>query len=352
VLFRGSQPVFIDLLSFEKRADGDPIWKPYAQFTRTFLLPLLAHQCWGLPLADLFMTHRDGLEPEAAYRLCSPLQRLRPPFLGLVTLPTWLAGRGQAPEAHQERRVANPEKARFILDMTLRRLERALASVGPKPGRASAWSEYMDTHSYSAATFQAKEDFVRQALASAQPRRVLDVGANTGHFSALAAAGGAAVVAIDTDARCAGAIWEKARAQSLDVLPLVVNLARPTPPLGWRNRECAAFLDRARGGFDCVLMLAVLHHLLVTERVPLAEVLELAAELTTDHLVIEWVGPEDAMFRQIARGRDQLHAGLNHLRFEQACQRHFEVARSVRLGESHRWLYWLRKRAAKPGDSA
>jgi SAM-dependent methyltransferase len=210
----------------------------------------------------------------------------------------------------------------------------------------------MDTHSYSAATFQAKEDFVRQALASARPRRVLDVGANTGHFSALAAAGGAAVVAIDTDARCAGAIWEKARAQSLDVLPLVVNLARPTPPLGWRNRECAAFLDRARGSFDCVLMLAVLHHLLVTERVPLAEVLELAAELTTDHLVIEWVGPEDAMFRQIARGRDHLHADLNHARFEQACQRHFEVARSVRLGESHRWLYWLRKRAPEPGDSA
>ena len=186
-------------------------------------------------------------------------------------------------------------------------------------------------------------------MTSIRPRRALDVGANTGHFSALAAGIGASVLAIDTDARCVGAIWEKARAAKLDILPLVVDFSRPTPPLGWRNRECASFLDRARGKFDCVLMLAVLHHLLVTERVPLDEVIRLAAELTTAHLVIEWVGPQDAMFRRIARGRDHLHAGLDVTVFEQACRPHFEVVRSVRLGESHRWMYWLRKRPATNG---
>lgn len=344
VLFRGPDPVFIDVPSFEKRVPGEPVWKPYAQFARTFLLPLLACQRWGLPLADVFTTRRDGLEPEAVYRWCSPLQRLCPPFLGLVTLPTWLARRAQDPATYQERRLADPEKAQFILEVTLKRLARALARVAPKDGGSSAWADYMATHSYSDAAFQAKEEFVRAALAEGRPRRVLDVGANTGHFSALAATAGASVVAIDSDARCVGAIWRRAVAQKLDLLPLVVDFARPTPPLGWRNRELPSFLDRARGGFDAVLMLAVLHHLLVTERVPLEEVLELAAELTTAHLVIEWVGPQDPMFRQIARGRDHLHADLTVEGFEQAARQRFEVLRSLQLGDSHRRLYWLRKR--------
>ncbi len=56
ILFRGSQPVFIDALSFERRQPGDPAWKPCAQFIRSFLLPLLANRRRGLALADIFAT--------------------------------------------------------------------------------------------------------------------------------------------------------------------------------------------------------------------------------------------------------------------------------------------------------
>src|ERR1700748_58279 len=40
ILFRNADPVFVDVLSFDKRKPGDPIWLPYGQFVRTFLLPL------------------------------------------------------------------------------------------------------------------------------------------------------------------------------------------------------------------------------------------------------------------------------------------------------------------------
>ncbi len=82
---------------------------------------------------------------------------------------------------------------------------------------------------------------------NSRPRRVLDVGANTGHFSEMAARAGASVVAIDGDTAVVGDIWRRASAEKLDILPLVVNLAQPTPPTGWRNRECPSFLDRATG---------------------------------------------------------------------------------------------------------
>ena len=345
VLFRGSAPVFIDLLSFERRPPTDPVWRPYAQFVRTFLLPLLAHRLWGMRLADVFLTRRDGLEPEEVYRWCHPLARLRPSVLSLVCLPKWLSGsaRREAATLYQARET-NAEKARFIVESLLGRLGKMLAKLEPRRTRASVWSDYMQTHSYSGPAFAAKERFVRDALAELKPARVLDVGANTGHFSVMAAEGGARVVAIDIDPACVGAIYQRARAGSLDLLPLVVDLARPTPALGWQYRESASFLDRARGASDCVLMLAVLHHLLVTERVPLEDVLALAAELTTDALVIEFVAPADEMFRQLTRGREHLHASLTAEVFEAACSKRFDVVRSAALPETHRRLYLLRKR--------
>ena len=203
----------------------------------------------------------------------------------------------------------------------------------------------MATHSYSAEAFAAKEQFVKSALEQFKPKRVLDAGANTGHFSRLAAGMGADVVAIDLEPACVAATWQMARAARLKILPLVVDLARPTPAIGWRNTECPSFLARARNArFDGVLMLALLHHLLVTERIPLADVIEVAAELTSSLLIIEFVGTEDAMFRQLTRGRDHLHAGLNVAVFESACAQHFELVRSQVLPGTQRRLYaWKRK---------
>src|SRR5688572_7683006 len=56
ILFRGTRPVFVDLLSFEPRIAGQSVWTPYAQFVRTFLLPLLANNYWGTSLAEIFTT--------------------------------------------------------------------------------------------------------------------------------------------------------------------------------------------------------------------------------------------------------------------------------------------------------
>ena len=184
-----------------------------------------------------------------------------------------------------------------------------------------------------------------QALADVKPARVLDVGCNTGHFSAMASRAGARVVALDGDAAVTGQVWRRAVAERLDIQPLVVNVARPTPATGWRYEECPSFLDRATGTFDCVLMLAVLHHVLVTERVPLDDVLRLAADLTRDAAIIEFVAPDDPMFRRIARGRDHLHAGLTRELFETACAPYFHIERSTRAEGATRALYLLRRKA-------
>ncbi|MEO8594843.1 MAG: class I SAM-dependent methyltransferase [Candidatus Solibacter sp.] len=348
VLFRGPEPVFIDVLSFERREAGDATWLPYAQFVRTFLLPLLANQVYGLGLDQILTTRRDGLEPEEVYRWSKLSQRLRPPFFGLVSMPTWLGGKHKQDDQsiYQKKLMSDPEKARFILDHVISGLRRTLQRLKPKAGKSSVWSDYMTTNNnYTTDHFSAKEKFVAEALREFPARTVLDVGCNTGHFSAIAASSGAKVVALDYDPVVLGDVWRNARERKLEILPLAVNVTRPSPGTGWRNEECASFLDRASGNFDAVLMLAVIHHMLVTERVPLTDIIDLAAELTTNLLVIEYVAPDDTMFRRLTRGRDELHKELTPQVFEKECARHFETVRMQFVEGTTRRLYLLRKRA-------
>ncbi len=347
VLFRGPEPVFIDVLSFERRQPGDPTWLPYAQFVRTFLLPLLANQAYGLGLDQILIARRDGLEPEELYRWSKPWQRLRPPFFSLVSMPTWLGGMHKQDDRsiYRKKLLSDPEKARFILDHVLNGLRRTLQRLKPAEGKSSVWADYMTANNnYTTEHFQAKQRFVGEALAEFPSRSVLDVGCNTGHFSAIAARSGARVVALDYDPVVLGDVWRNARREKLDILPLRVDLTRPSPGTGWRNQECSSFLDRARGKFDAVLMLAVIHHMLVTERVPLAEIVDMAAELTTKLLVIEFVGPDDSMFRRLTRGREELHKDLTPELFETQCGRHFEIVRMQHVEGTSRRLYVLRKR--------
>jgi SAM-dependent methyltransferase len=345
VLFEGPRPVFVDVLSFEKRDGRDPTWLPYAQFLRMFVFPLLMSKEFGMKADQVFMSRAAGLEPDEVYAHCSWWKRLRPPVLTEVSIPTWLSKRAQRDEGklYAPKRLGDAEKARFILTAQLRRLRKLLRGASGSKGE-STWSGYMNTLSYSGEEFQVKAELVEEWLGELRPRTVLDVGCNTGHFSALAAKSGARVVGIDIDPVVVGRTFRRAAAEKLDILPLVVNLARPSPATGWRNAEYPSFLDRAEGSFEMVLMLAVLHHLLVTERIPLDDVLNTAAELTTRHLVIEYVAKDDEMFRRITRGREELHADFTQEAFEQACQRRFTVIRKQPVKGGLRWLYLLGKR--------
>lgn len=349
VLFRGPRPVFVDILSFERRDPFDPSWMAYAQFVRTFLLPLLANRDFGWPLQQTLTGRRDGLEPETVYRAAGFFRRFGPSYLETVTLPVWLASkRREDASLYHPKPARSAEQAGYILRTLLKNCRRKLNAAGPRTGANSTWSEYLDHKSlYSARQLAEKEAFVREALDLARPAAVLDAGANEGHFSLLAARTGAAVIAIDTDPVVVGSIWRRAAAENLDVQPLVVDLTRPTPASGWRNQECASFLDRATGAFDMVLMLALMHHIVVTERIPLEDLLALAAEISREYLVIEFIAPQDPMFQRIVRGRETLYSHLTRERFEDAARPHWDLVRSRQITGLDRWLYLYRRRRAR-----
>ena len=350
VLFRGPNPVFVDLLSFERRDPRDPVWKPCAQFKRTFLLPLLVNKYFGLGLDQIFTSDREGIEPEKVYRLGNAIQRFMPQFLWSVTLPSWL-GRYQRfsrSSIYRKRYDKESERAQFILSLLFKRLRRQLGKMAPHNGKKnSVWSNYIETKIYSRDEFAQKGRFVEDVLREYSPKWVLDVGCNTGYFSSMAARCRASVVAIDNDPVVTGMVWRMAHSKQLNILPLVINFGQPSPATGWRNAENPSFLDRAQGIFDAVMMLAVIHHLLVREGIPLIEIVRLLADLTTDLLLIEFVSPADPMFGKLMRGREDLFKDLTPTVFESTCRQHFVLLRKVELQNGRRGLYLMRRKGAR-----
>src|SRR5260370_1532727 len=126
VLFRGRRPVFVDLLSMERRDASDHIWLPYAQFVRMFIRPLMVDKYFGVGLDQTFRIHREGLYAQEVFRMCGPLQKARPHFLTMVFLPALLSR--LSPKLYQrvygKRRASSPAQAGFILSRQVRALPR------------------------------------------------------------------------------------------------------------------------------------------------------------------------------------------------------------------------------------
>lgn len=343
VLFQGINPIFVDVLSIERGVPTQPIWYPYGQFVRTFLLPMLAYSQLGWPL-QASLTRRDGYEPEEIYAALSWPARLRQPALSAVTLPSLLANNKKLSNSNlAARSVKDPEVTKHILLKTLKNLLAHMRRVTPAH-RTSTWSDYAETAThYSDEDHARKRSFVAEALAAAKPLRVLDVGCNTGVYSILAADAGAEVVSIDTDLQTVDRLCAKLKGSEKNILPLCVDLAHPTPSVGWENSENASFLSRCYGHFDTVMMLAVIHHLLLHSQIPMGRIAALCGNLTMRNLIVEWVPPTDSKFQELVRGRDSIYANITEAAFRHAFAEHFTVLHEITL-QNGRVLLHLQKR--------
>ena len=348
VLFDGPRPIFVDILSFERHNPRSSIWLAYGQYMRTFLLPLLMNRMLGWPLT-LSLLHRDGLEPSALYSSLTWPQRLSPSAFWPITLPALLERKGDSAAANAalKKPTQDPEVASDLLRRTFRNL-RKRTQTAVSSSAHSEWSDYKTTRSthYTEAQAAHKRASVQATLEELRPTRVLDIGANTGEHSTLAANAGASVVALERDPAAADRLFLATRAQSLSIQTVVGDLARPTPAVGWDNNESPALIPRLEGQFDLVLMLAVIHHLILLDQIPIPAIVSLLARITTRDLLLEWVPVSDPMFQSLMRGREDLYGSLTEADLLDATAAHFQLLRTDRI-DNGRVLFLFRKRESQ-----
>ena len=274
VQFDGSRPVFIDLGSFERLVPGEP-WAGYRQFCELFLNPLYLQAVADIPFQPWLRGSLNGISPTHAAEALGGRKRFRRDLLTHVRLHARAESRYADADASAGRRAGRAEAGRLRAQDHRRpdgqpaaRPWSASSGRPPRrPGRATA----------PGATTPTATSTPRRTSSRAPPapstRRWCSTSAPTTAASPAwpSSAGASLAVAVDGDHLVVDHLYRQLRAEGEQrILPLVLDLADPSPALGWRPRERPSFVDRVRP--DLVLCLAVIHHLALTNTVPFDEI--------------------------------------------------------------------------------
>jgi hypothetical protein len=336
IQFQKGRPLFIDTLSFGEYHEGEP-WVAYRQFCQHFLAPLALMSHRDVRLSRLLRLYIDGLPLDLASSLLPWATYLRFSLLTHIHLHA----RGQRHYAEKTANVKERRLSRYALLGILSSLESAVRQLRWRPA-GTEWSDYYRDTNYTSRAFDHKKTIVAQFLDRARPATVWDLGANVGVFSRLATDRGIATVAYDVDPAAVEMNYLFCRQSGeTRMLPLVIDLTNPSPGIGWQNQERMSL--RERGSADMVLALALVHHLAISNNVPLDMIARFLSGVCR-WLVVEFVPKTDSQVQRLLATREDVFPGYTQEAFEKEFGTLFTTTDIVPVEDSHRTLYLMQRR--------
>ena len=340
IQFHKGKPVFIDTLSFTTYKEGEP-WQAFRQFCQHFLAPLALMKNTDIQLSQLLRIHIDGIPLDLASRLLPFKTRFNLTLATNIHLHArFQSNYGSGKEEVKQRKVSK----NGILGL-VSLLRGYIKGLDWKP-KGTEWAAYYTDTNYTAAGLAHKKETLRSMLDKAAPKRVLDLGANNGVFSRIAAEKAEHVISSDIDPSAVEQNYmQVCKANETNLLPLLVDLTNPPGASGWANVERGSFLDRAK--VDLTMMLALIHHLCISNNLPFEEVAAMAAK-QSNWLIIEFVPKQDSQVQRLLLNRKDIFLSYDQSNFELAFTKHYKVVQKEKVMDSDRVLY-LMERYAEPG---
>jgi hypothetical protein len=233
-------------------------------------------------------------------------------------------------------------EAGFTSDLILanvRKLRSLVESLQWEDGE-EGWSTYVEC-SHVGRDRAAKSEFLDAALKTLAPRRVVDLGANDGHFSRIAADSGALAIAIDSHEPVLDQLYRTSAGSGLAIV--LADLANPSPAQGWAGQERGSLMERA--GPDLVIAYGLIHHLIYGASIPPREVMRWLASFRCP-VIVEFVAPTDEMVTKLIGNKlpHELHPGGEESEFRALVDDFFSVAGEHRLASGTRVLFTLEPR--------
>jgi SAM-dependent methyltransferase len=337
VQFTGAQPLLIDVGTFERLREEE-LWVGYRQFCMLYLYPLVLQALKDVAFQPWLRGSVDGITPAQMRGLMSFRDRFRRGLTTSVFLHARLDNRDTRAGPDVRRELRKPGLGKQVIRANVRKMRKLVRRLDWSP-RAGVWLEYGGCNTYSDEDARRKDEFVREIVGSRSWQLAWDLGCNNGRHARIAAEGARHVVAVDADHGVVELFYRELREEgNRGILPLTINLADPSPALGWRGRERRNLLERGRP--DLVLALALVHHVTIGANVPVKEFVSWLAEIG-GALVIEFPTAEDPMVQKLlAAKRQGLHPDYQREFFECCLGEAYDIRRSEQLGSGTRTLYF------------
>ncbi|MFT5788735.1 MAG: hypothetical protein ACI8SJ_000842 [Shewanella sp.] len=346
IQFHEGRPVLIDTLSFIRYREGP--WVAYRQFCQHFLAPLLLKKYRDHRLGRLAELYIDGVPLDLASRLLPARSWFSFGALSHLHLHAWMQRRFGASAAGKKQSLTPAWSQMDLskLGALMSSLRTYIATLRWK-STDSEWGNYYDNTNYDEEAMQAKSELIRDYLSGfgRQIELLADLGANSGQFSRLARQFSRQVVSFDIDELAVEQNYLRVKQEGdKTILPVVQDLFNPSPAIGWGNHERDSFVERGR--FEVVIALALIHHLAISNNVPLIKIIALLHALVTDWLIIEFVPKEDSQVQRLLATREDIFPNYHEQGFEEALKGRFDIMRKDRLPHSSRVLYCLKRESA------
>ncbi len=338
VQFYSGKPIFIDSLSFEKYKEGVP-WVAYKQFCQHFLGPLTLMARTDLRSRQLLMRYVDGIPVDLVSAMLPASTHFR--------YSTWahihMHARSQRRHQHDARtpdaiKVAKLSRRMFVA--LIASLKSAVKKLTIKDV-STEWGQYYEDTNYSDCSMGQKEVILKDLAdkhLGGEPI-VHDLGANTGRFSRIIAGQDKLVVAHDIDEMAVECHYRNNKERGVsNVLPLVLDLTNPTPAVGWDSKERSSFHERVRG--TPVVALALVHHLCISNGVPLDKLAEFFSGIARK-LIIEFVPKKDSQVQRLLATRHDVFEHYDRQNFEREFAKHFQVGETKPVEGSDRVIYYM-----------
>jgi hypothetical protein len=339
IQFWNHKPLHIDTLSFEGYQEGQA-WIAYRQFCQHFLAPLALMSYKDVRLGQLLRVHIDGIPLDLAASLLPKRAYLN---LGIIT-HLYLHARAQQRYSDTSRTSNDnrqPQLKKQALLNIIDNLQLTIKGLKWDHGQTS-WAKYYQGDSYQEEGFDDKQLLVGEYVDIVNPQYIWDLGANTGAFSRITSQRDIFTVSMDNDPGVVDANYIQVKHQKEKNLhPLLIDLTNPSSAIGWANDERDSLAERSRA--DCVMALALIHHLAISNNVPLIKIATYFASLA-EWLIIEFVPKSDNKVKTLLSTRKDIFTEYTRSGFEQTFSEVYDIVKSQQIQQSERILYLLRRK--------
>jgi len=338
IQFVDGSPVLIDTLSFGLYKEGKP-WEAYRQFCQHFLAPLALAALVDIRLVQLLRVYIDGIPLDLASELLPQKTRI-----GLSGLALHIHMHARMQKQFADNTTATSTAVSLgkasLLNL-INGLEKTVASLKWEP-KGTEWGDYYNVTNYSDNALKLKGDIVGGMIEQANPKTVWDLGANNGLFSREASKRGIETIASDIDPAAVEKNYLAVKQYGeKHLLPLVIDLTNPSASIGWAHQERESLL--ARGPVELVMALALIHHLAISNNVPLEKVAEFLAS-AGNWAIVEFVPKSDSQVKRLLATRKDIFDSYTEAGFEKAFDGYFKLVTKVPLQGSERTLYLFTKK--------